>query len=113
MVKRLCSWTKASVHGRSLDLVPLMHGRSSSRLRTHLTALTLCPVCLCRMIPGLLILYYAGVMTVLQQLGIVRPDQAPPRVAGISSGALTAGAICSGMTAEQFQSTVGTCVRGG
>ncbi|GBF87628.1 hypothetical protein Rsub_00339 [Raphidocelis subcapitata] len=54
---------------------------------------------------GFLILWYAGVLKVFQQLGIYKPLN-PPRVAGISSGALTSAAICSGTTAEQFHHTV-------
>ena len=55
---------------------------------------------------GFLILYYVGVLKVLQQLGIYVPGKAPP-VAGISSGALTAGAICSGIPEDRFYRTVG------
>jgi hypothetical protein len=56
--------------------------------------------------PGFLILYYVGVVQVLQQLGITAPGQPSPPVAGISSGALTAGVICSGISADTFQETV-------
>ena len=56
---------------------------------------------------GFLVLYYVGVVQVLQQLGIFEPGKVPPPVAGISSGALTAGVICSGVSAERFHDTVG------
>ncbi|KAI8471884.1 MAG: hypothetical protein J3K34DRAFT_458129 [Monoraphidium minutum] len=52
---------------------------------------------------GFLIWYYIGVIKVLQQLGIV--DKSTP-VAGISSGALTAGALCSGMDYDRLHKTV-------
>jgi hypothetical protein len=45
----------------------------------------------------------AGVLKVLRQLGIVTERT---RVAGISSGALTAGAVCAGLDDEQFHKTV-------
>jgi hypothetical protein len=57
--------------------------------------------------PGYLILYYAGVLKVLQQLGIYQPGRAAPPVAGASSGALTSAAVCSGVQADRFYETVG------
>jgi len=59
--------------------------------------------------PGYLIIYYAGVMKVFEQLGIYKPGKAhstAPPVAGSSSGALTSAAICSGVSAEEFYKTV-------
>jgi predicted acylesterase/phospholipase RssA len=50
---------------------------------------------------------------VLQQLGIVVPGKQAPPVAGISSGALTAGVICSGMSADRFGDTVRPLAWGG
>jgi predicted acylesterase/phospholipase RssA len=46
------------------------------------------------------------VLKVLQDLGVVTPGAAPPRVAGISSGAITAGVVCSGLTEQRFHATV-------
>lgn len=54
---------------------------------------------------GYLILWYAGVVTVLEQLGIYQPGRALP-AAGASSGAITSAAICSGTTSEQFYKSV-------
>lgn len=45
-------------------------------------------------------------LKVLQDLGVVTPGAAPPRVAGISSGAITAGVVCSGLTEQRFHATV-------
>jgi len=53
-----------------------------------------------------LLIYYVGVLKVLQQLGIVQPGKPAPLVAGISSGAITAGAICSGVPEERLYETV-------
>lgn len=58
---------------------------------------------------GYLIIYYAGVMKVFEQLGIYKPGKAhstAPPVAGSSSGALTSAAICSGVSAEEFYKTI-------
>ncbi|GBF87627.1 hypothetical protein Rsub_00338 [Raphidocelis subcapitata] len=54
---------------------------------------------------GYLILWYAGVVKVFQELGIIESGRATP-VAGASSGALTAATICSGTTADKFYSSV-------
>lgn len=55
---------------------------------------------------GYLILYFSGVVKVLQQLGIVGPDNNSTRAAGTSSGALTSAAICSGTDADAFYQSV-------
>jgi predicted acylesterase/phospholipase RssA len=48
----------------------------------------------------------SGVLKVLQQLGVVDENT---RVAGISSGAITAGAMCSGMDEAFLHKTVRRC----
>lgn len=57
-----------------------------------------------------ILLYYVGVLKVLQQLGIVQPSS-PPRVAGVSAGAIAASAICSGVQAEQLHGIVSSLLR--
>jgi len=48
-------------------------------------------------------------MKILRQLGIIHENT---KVAGISSGALTAGAICSGLSEDRFHKTVRVCCGG-
>lgn len=52
---------------------------------------------------GFLIYYFVGVLKVLMQLGVVNKNT---KLAGISSGALTAGAVCSGMSEHMLLKTV-------
>ena len=87
------------------------HSQEGARECTHNTHCACAPLLPTRP-PGFLILYYVGVVQVLQQLGIVTPGQPSPPVAGISSGALTAGVICSGISAETFHDTARTGARG-
>lgn len=54
---------------------------------------------------GFLIIYYMGVLKVLQQLGLTGPG-IRVKAAGASSGALTAAVVCSGMPAERLTAQV-------
>ena len=51
-------------------------------------------------------IYYAGVLKVLEQLGIATPGGAKTPSAGASAGALASAAVCSGAGAEAFRRSI-------